>query len=145
MKRLASHKSLIAVGAIAVALSFGAVACGSGTEEEVAQGQALEQRQSAQGDSYGRNPGAPGARPNLMQRRQDAKERLEAQAERRETMLAELREDMSPEDQQLFDELRAAIAGYKESLEQTRQELADTLKQLRELTDEYRDQRDAEE
>ncbi len=142
MKRLASHRWLLVLGVLVVVLSLGAVACGSSSEDTAVaeRGQGQNELLRAERNAEGRV--APGERPDIMQRREAAKDRLEVQAERREALVDNLRADMSPEDQELFDQLKADIKEYRDALETNRQELADTLKQLRELTDKYLDSND---
>ena len=49
------------------------------------------------------------------------------------------RDKMTPEDQQKYDELTASIEGDRTTLQEARQKLADTLKELRTLVDKYLD------
>ena len=69
--------------------------------------------------------------------REARQERREARAERRQALLDNLRDDMTPEDQAQYDELVASVQTQQAAMQEARQELADTLKELRALTDKY--------
>lgn len=145
LRRIGSRKWPLVVGALVIVVSLGAVACGSSAEDQEVAGvqQGLRDRLEAQKDAQGR--AGQGVRPGVAQRREAAQDQAEARAERQKALVESLRDDMSAEDQALFDELKAKIADLRQELVDSRQELADTLDQLRELTDNYLDLGDAEE
>jgi len=137
MKRLRSNMWLVAVSVSVIVVSLGAVACGGDSDDGsgAISDQRLSQRlQNAAGDL---DRLRPGVQAPLAQRRDALQDRVEAQAERRDAVVDNLRDEMTEEDQALLDELRAEIDDQRGTLAADRQELADTLKELRALTDKY--------
>jgi hypothetical protein len=67
------------------------------------------------------------------------KQRGEKWLQRQAALMNKLREDMSPDDQALYDKLVAAFKQQRDALKQARQNLAETVKQLRGLRDKYLD------
>jgi len=144
LKRLGSRKWPLVVGALVIALSLGAVACGSSAEDQEVLGAQQGQRGRLQAETDAQGRAGQGVRPGVAQRREAAQDQIEARTERLKALVESLRDDMSAEDQALFDELKAKIADLRQDLMDSRQELADTLGQLRELTDKYLDLGNAE-
>ena len=142
MKKLGTHKWLIVVGALAVVLSLAAVACGSADDDVAGARQGMRPGVDIQG-ARGNVPAAQmprvQGRQGMMDRQDVREDRREAQAERREALVDEARDKMSPEDQKTFDQLKATIEGQRTAMQEARQDLADTLKELRALVDKYLD------
>jgi hypothetical protein len=107
---------LVVVGTLVIFFSIGAVAWAV-TDDGTCAGDGLRS---------GRGPGA-------MQEWRG--ERWERQA----ALYDALRDDMSPEDQVTYDELVAAVEEQRAALQQAREELKNTLKELRTLVDGYLD------
>jgi uncharacterized protein involved in exopolysaccharide biosynthesis len=143
MNRLGSRKWLIVGGALVLALSLGAVACGSTSDDQslARPGMGLNERVQANGGSVG-DEGVV-ARGPAAQRGQAMKERREARADRREALLEGVREKMSAAEQATFDQLTATAKEQHAAVQAARQELAGTLKELRTLVDKYLDLKDS--
>jgi hypothetical protein len=134
------HKGLVVVGALTIFLSMGAVAwaatdgqSGSTQVAQVAVSTATTGA-TATGDQSqvtGRRPGAA--------LREAAKDRRQQRLERQQALMNALRGDMTPADQAAYDQLVAQAKAQREALQQARQDLAGTLKELRALTDKYLD------
>jgi len=134
MRSLWRQKWLVVIGALTIFLSIGAAAWAVGSDDassgsEVAAATCATCSDEVQG---------AGERPGEAMR-QAMKERRQERLERQAALLDALRDDMSPEDQALYDQLVASAKQKREALQQAREDLADTLKELRELTDKYLD------
>lgn len=140
MKKLGSHKWLVAVGTVLVVVSLGAVACDSSGNDQAAANQVTAPGDTMQG--LGASVGMPNKGGVMAERRQAMKERREARAERHQALLESVRDKMSASDQALFDQLTASIEQQRAAAQQARQNLADTLKELRTLVDKYLDLND---
>lgn len=139
MRTLGSRWWLLAVGALVIVVSLGAVACGSDSGDPSDAGVVTDQRPNDRVQAPAENGGkrAPGLQTPLADRRETLQDRREGARDRREAILDNLRAQMSAEDQALFDELQASIEEQRSALDKDRQELTDTLKELRDLTDKY--------
>jgi uncharacterized membrane protein len=143
MKKLQTPMWLVIVGAVLIVLLVGAVAwaatwAATNDNDERGPGFALGAGQDVQGSHV--VPGGMGAvREGLASRREAMHERQQQSREHRQEVIEGIREDMSPEDQQKCDELTATIEAQKDGLQAARQELADTLKELRALIYQYLD------
>ena len=91
------------------------------------------------GESDAQDRAAPGIRPRVAERREAMKDRIEAQYELRKERMENLRDDMSAEDQALFDQLKATIEEQKSEIAESKQELTEALRELRDLTRKYLD------
>jgi uncharacterized membrane protein len=143
MKKLQTPMWLVIVGAVVIVLLVGAVAwaatwAATNDDDERGPGFALGAAPGLQGQQVG--PGGMGAvREAFANRREAMQERREQMREHRQEVIEGIREEMSPEDQQKYDELTAAIEEQKDGLQAARQALADKLKELRALIDQYLD------
>ncbi len=137
MKRLGSRSWLLVFGALVIVLALGAVGCGGYIGESAIP--AGEQRGAGcmQTPAERGGPLPPRAQAPAELRGEAMQDRQEARADRREALLNDLRGKMSEADQAQLDELTATIEEQRSTLEADRQELADTLKELRALTDKY--------
>jgi uncharacterized membrane protein len=143
MKKLQMPMWLVIVGAALIVLLVAGVAwaatwAATSDDDERGPGYALGampglQRQQAV-------PGGMGPMREALESHRDAvEERRQQMREHRQDVIEGLREEMTPEDQQKYDELTATIEQQKDGLETARQELADTLKEFRALVEQYLD------
>jgi hypothetical protein len=142
MRRLCGlwgHKWLVTVATVTIFLSIGAVAwAATGDEPDVCAagqvGAAVGPGLAAAGDDGSATAGGPGAaiKKAIAEKRQQW---LKKQA----ALMEELREDMTAADQALYDQLVATAKEQREALLEARQELTETLKQLRDLGKKYGD------
>jgi hypothetical protein len=137
MKKLGSHKWLVAVGTVIVVVSLGAVACDASGNDQAAANQIGASGNTMQ--APGGNVGMSNKGAVMADRRQAMKERREARAERHQALVESVRDKMSASDQALFDQLSASVEQQRAAAQQARQKLADTLKELRTLVDKYLD------
>jgi hypothetical protein len=141
MKKLQRHKWLLAAGVLTMVVGLGVAACDSSASEQTAvRGQgAGAQMQSTDGDAAGGMMAQRQAAQNRQtaQNRQARQDRREGMAERRQALMDAVREKMSSEDQALYDQLTATLEQQRTAAQEARQELADTLKELRALVDKY--------
>jgi len=147
MKRQKILRWSAALAALAVLLSLGAVACGSSEGEQVvapAQERVAQKRpaEGAECRSAGNQGPLAERRDALREKREALQEKKGVVLERQKALLENLRDDMSEEDQAAYDELMATIGEQKSALEEARQELADTLKELKALAAKYLDMGD---
>ena len=132
MRRIWQQKWLVMVGALTIFLSIGAVAWAATDSQPAGVGATIaECVGTGEGAAMGLGQG-PAA-----DRREAAKERREQRLERQQALFQVLRGEMTAADQVLFDQLVAAAEDKREAVQAAREDLADTLKQLRELTDKY--------
>jgi hypothetical protein len=130
MRRIWKQKWLVVIGAVTIFLSIGAVAWAATGSQLATNGVSLS---TATTDVTGSGQG-PAA-----DRRQAAQERREQRFERQQQLMQLLRGEMTPADQASYDQLVAVAKEKRDALQEARQDLADTLKQLRELTNKYLD------
>lgn len=130
MRTIWKQKWLVVIGAVTIFLSMGAVAWAATGSQPATAGVSLSTATS-DGTALGQGPGA--------ERRQAAKERREQRLERRQQLMQLLRGEMTPADQAAYDQLVAAVQEKRDALQEAREDLADTLKQMRELTNKYLD------
>ncbi len=140
MKRLWKRKWWVIAATLVVFLSVGAVAWAA-----TDQGQAADLGTGVVEDTDIVDVTQPGAciRQALGEAgseireamREGREQRLKNRAERMEA----LREEMTPEDQALFDQLVETAKDKRETLQEAREDLASTLKELRELAKKYLD------
>lgn len=145
MRKIWRRKWLVLVMTVAVFLSVGAVALattnGSQADESTgtpvtggtgaAVGTAAGQEECIGACGVGGRPG-----PGL---RQAFRERAERWGERHQQVMEKLREDMTPADQALYDRLVQQAKEQREALQDARDNLMETLRQLRDLADKYLD------
>jgi hypothetical protein len=130
MRRIWKQKWLVVIGAVTIFLSIGAVAWAATDSQSATGGVSLS---TATGDTSGAGAG-PGAAL-----RQAAKERRAERFERQQQLLQLLRGEMTPADQASYDQLVTAAKEKRDALKEAREDLAATLKQLRDLTNKYLD------
>jgi hypothetical protein len=137
MRSIWQRKWLVVIGTLTIFFSVGAVAWAatgdeavSGTGTRATSGAAsLLTTGSEDEEATCLTPGAAW--------RQARQERREQRIERQEALYDALRGDMSTEDQAAYDELKATIEEERTALQEARENLAATLRELRELTDKY--------
>ncbi len=130
MRRIWKQKWLVVIGAVTIFLSVGAVAWAATGSQPATNGVSLSTATSV---------GAGLLQGQAADRRQAAKERLEKRVERQQQLMQLLRGEMTPADRASYDQLAAAAKEKRDALQEARQDLADTLKQLRDLTNKYLD------
>jgi hypothetical protein len=130
MKRIWKQKWLVVIGAVTIFLSIGAVAWAATDSQPATAGLSLSTA-IGNGMALGQGPAAD--------RREAAKERRDQRLERQQQLMQLLRGEMTPADQASYDQLVAAAKEKRDALQEAREDLADTLKQLRELTNKYLD------
>jgi hypothetical protein len=130
MTRIWKQKWLVVIGAMTIFLSVGAVAWAATDSQPATAGVSLS---TVTGDGTGLSQGS------AADRRQAAKERREQRLERQQQLMQLLRGEMTPADQAAYDQLVAAAKEKRDVLQEAREDLATTLKQLRELTNKYLD------
>ena len=140
MRRLWKQKWLVVLGALTMFLSIGAAAwaisddgsaAGNGPGTAECTGVECSDCTQAGPQQQGEGPGA--------ELRERLKERREQRLERYKALVESLRDDMTPADQALYDQLVQEAKDKQEALREAREDLADTLKELRTLTDKYLD------
>jgi Ni,Fe-hydrogenase I large subunit len=139
MKRLWTHKWLVIVGTVTIFLSVGAIAwAATGDEPDtyaagevgIAAGYGLAAAGNGDGSATADGPAAAVKKAAAEKRQQWLKKRA--------ALMEELREEMTAADQALYDKLVATAKKQREALQEARQELSETLKQLRDLGKKYR-------
>lgn len=138
MKRIWRHKWLLIVATAVIFLSVGAVAWATvgndcdkscadcpGTATDVVF--ATGNDDGALAESEG--PGTA-VRKAFLEKREQFR-RLQAR------LMEELREDMTPADQALYDQLKATLKERMEALQEARESVKETLGELRELGKKY--------
>ena len=142
MKRIWRHKWWVMIVTVAVFLSVGAVAwaatddgtAGSTPAASAAEDEVLPGFCAAVGDVTGV------AAADVRERMQNMRERGERWLQRQQALMERLREQMDAADQALYDELVTTAKEQREALKEARQNLAETMKQLRELRNKYLDE-----
>ena len=141
--RMWTRKWLITAATLAMFLSVGAVAWAAGGDGTQAPDPGVGNQITANsavlalaatGQQALAAPGTsePKAREALKQKREQRIKRLEA-------LMALVRDKMSPEDQAAYDRLVQTAKDQRAALQQARQDLTKTVKDLRELTNKYID------
>lgn len=141
MKRLWRHKWLAMAAAVAIFLSVGAVAWAA-VDKDPATAPTATALGTGEGSSLllassgeeGSSLEAAGAGMKKA-----ARERIEQLRKMRAALMEKLREDMTPADQALYDQLTATAKTQREALQKAREALAGTIKQLRDLGRKYLD------
>jgi vacuolar-type H+-ATPase subunit I/STV1 len=144
MKSIWGHKWVVVIGALVVLLSVGAIAWAATSEHETSWDTALDVTDDAEASfmtvtDTGTQAGTDGQGAGLRQR---IKEKRDQWLKRQVALMEHLRDDMSAEDRGKYDELVEEIKEKRATLQEAREDLADTLKELRELTNEYLDVED---
>lgn len=138
MKRIWKHKWLVIAGSAAIFLSIAAVAwAASGNDTATGGSTAVVAADS--GSTVTSVAGDAGAQATVAKLKDALKQRMGQFMKRQEALLQQLRAKMSPGDQALLDQLVAKAKDQRDALRQARQNLADTLKQLRDLRNKYLD------
>lgn len=134
MKRLWKRKWWVIAATLVVFLSVGAAAWAATDQGQATDLEAgvvdVTQPEACVGQALGE------AGSEIREAMREGREqRLKNRAERMEA----LREEMTPEDQALFDQLVETAKDKRETLQEAREDLASTLKELRELAKKYLD------
>lgn len=154
MKSIWRKKWLVAVIAVAIFLSVGAVAWAAAGDDPVATDEAsattattataatstdsvdvAESLIVGLAQSLGDGSGTPAERAAAATKAVRA--RGEKWLQRQAAIMEKLRESMSASDQALYDKLVENFKQQREALKEARKNLADTVKQLRDLRDKY--------
>jgi hypothetical protein len=154
MKSIWRKKWLVAVIAVAIFLSVGAVAWAATGDDPVATDEAsdttattaaaatstdsidvAESLIAGLAQSLGDGSGTPAERAAAATKAVRA--RGEKWLQRQAAIMEKLRESMSASDQALYDKLVETFKQQREALKEARKNLADTTKQLRDLRDKY--------
>ena len=136
MKSIWKHKWVVMPVTVAIIVAAGAVAAvaladpGNSDSAAPAQLVTVTTAQPA-GD-------AAQVAPALGQRRAKLQQRLEQRLEQLRERWARVRGTMTPEDQAAFDRLLGKAKDQRQALQQARQDLAETLKQVRALVQKYK-------
>jgi hypothetical protein len=141
MKKIWRRKWLVIAAAVAIFLSIGAAAwaaTGSDPSNTTAT-TTVTTAAGSSGDSGTLCPGGGYGRgmAGLRERFQDMKERMQQRLQNQQSRLDDLSKQMTPEDKAKYDELIAKVKDQQDALQQARQNLADTVKQLRDLARKY--------
>jgi len=123
MKRLWKRQWLLLALALAVFLSVGAVALAAATDD----GQAV---------AADRTVLTAAGKPGPLDR-EALKEKKEQWIQRQKALMQLVREKMTPEDQAAYDRLVETAKDKREALNEAREALKATLKELRDLTNKY--------
>jgi hypothetical protein len=146
IKGIWRRKWFVLAAAVVAFLSVGAVAWAAAANDDAAAGTTAttavaspnaDSLLAGLGDVLGDGSGTPAERAATGAKA--IRQRGEKWLERQAALMAKLREDMSPADQALYDRLVAAFKEQREAVKQARQKLMETVKQLRELRNEYLD------
>ncbi len=147
MKSIWRKKWLVAVVAVAIFLSVGAVAWAATSSDQPAADETTattaalsagaEELIAGLAQGLGDGSGTPAER--LAQGAKTLKQRTEKWLKRQAALMEKLREDMSPADQALYDQLVEKLKEQREALKQARENLGETVKQLHDLRDKYLD------
>jgi uncharacterized membrane protein len=143
MRKVQTPLWLVIVGAVLLVLLVGAVAwaatwAATNDDDERGPGLALGVAPGLQGQQVG--PMGMGPMRDALESRRDAiQERRQQMMEHRKDAIEGIRDEMSPEDQEQYDQLTASIEAQRDGLEAARQGLADTLKEFRALIEKYLD------
>ncbi|MBN1629199.1 MAG: hypothetical protein JW990_05525 [Thermoleophilia bacterium] len=119
----------LSVGTVAWAATTGGTDAAEGGDGEVMTSMLLAA--AGVGDESGPDTG-PGAAVRRAMR-----DKLQEVRFLRSKLLEELREEMTPADQALYDQLTATLEQQREALQKAREELKGTLEQLRDLGKKY--------
>lgn len=123
MKRLWKRQWLLLALALAIFLSVGAVALAAGSGD----GQAVDADRIVL---------AAAGKPGPLDR-EALKEKKEQWIQRHKALMQLVREQMTPEDQAAYDRLVETAKDKREALNEAREALKATLKELRDLTNKY--------
>jgi hypothetical protein len=136
MRRIWKHKWIVVPVAAVIVLAAGAVGAvalagpGDGGSSAAVASLVTGSAVQAAGDP---GTGMTQAVQELSKRRAKLQERLERIKQR----WADARAKMSPADQAAFDQLQQKAKGQRETLQNARKDLAETLKQMRALVKKY--------
>jgi Skp family chaperone for outer membrane proteins len=138
MRKIWRRKWIVIPAAAIIVLAagtVGAVALADPGGDEPSTEVALAATTATTGTALGvANPGATQGVQDLSKRRAKLQERLERIKKR----WVDARAKMSPADQAAFDQLQQKANGQRETLQEARKGLAETLKQMRTLVQKYR-------
>lgn len=143
MRRIWRRKWLIAAVTLTVFLSVGAVAWAAAGGDGQAPGSAGD-GQSPADDAIVALAGSQGQALTIAAgqgplKRELLKEKREQRIKRNEALMKLVRDKMTPQDQAAYDQLVQKAKDQRAVLKQAREDLAKTVKDLRELTKKYID------
>ena len=150
--RMWSRKWLIAVGTMVIFLSIGAVAwAAAGGGEAPAPSWGVATQPAGEPAvitlAYAEDESSAALEGKPLLNKQALREKKEVLTEKRQrwlqgqkTFMNLLREKMTPEDQAAYDRLAQTAKDQLAALQEARENLAETKKELRELTDKYIDE-----
>lgn len=142
MKRIWRRKWLLVTAALAIFLSVGAVAMAATGDDGSTPIQSTEACGAAGVVVAQAGSDEPSltaaARPGLGNR-QALKEKRDQRIKRHEALMQLLREKMTPADQATYDRLVQTAKDQRATLQKARDDLAGTMKDLRELAEKYLD------
>jgi len=142
MKGLWKRKWLVVAATLVIFLSVGTVAWAtSGGAETPAAPAAADSEEGIllASTAFAEDEVAAAERPGAAVR-QAMRERREERIKHHQALMQLLREKMTPEDQVAYDRLVQEAKDQRTALQQAREDLAGTLKELRELADKYLDE-----
>ncbi len=138
MKMIGKRKWLLVAAALAVFLSVGTVAWTATSDDSAAatgtDGATCLAVTATAADGSSSVAACPGSAV-----RKALREKGEQWLKRHAALMEKLRDDMTAEDRATYDQLVEKAEQQRLALQQAREDLADTVKQLRELVDEYLD------
>lgn len=146
IKGIWRRKWFVLAATLAMFLSVGAVAWAAAADNDTAAGTtattaaaspATDSVLAGLGDVLGDGSGTPAERAAAGAKAM--RQRGEKWLERQAALMQKLREDMSPADQALYDQLASTAKQQREALKEARQKLMETVKQLRDLRNKYLD------
>jgi hypothetical protein len=140
MRSIWRHKWVVVIGALVVFLSVGAAAWAATDEDETSRDTVLNVTDDVEASlttaAADTEATAEGRSAALRQR---LKEKRDQWLKRQAALMEHLRDDMSAEDQEKYDELVETVKEQRAALREAREELTGTLKELRELANKYLD------
>jgi flagellar motility protein MotE (MotC chaperone) len=139
MRSIWKRKWVVVPMAVAIVLAIGAVGAvalaGPGDQDGTTSSQASAQLQTA--TTSAPSPGATLQRKALKEQRKALQQQ---RLERSKQRWTQTRAKMTPADQATYDRLTQAAKDQQAALQKARQDLKDTLKQMRDLVQKYRPQ-----
>ena len=145
MKSIWRKKWLVAVIAVAIFLSVGAVAWAAASDDGATDTAPASTAPAGGAESLivdlteGLGDDSAAVAETVAAGAKAMRQRAEKWIKRQEALMAKLRESMSPADQALYDKLVATAKEQREILKEARKNLADTVKQIKQLRDKYLD------
>jgi hypothetical protein len=138
MRTMLRRKWLVIAATLAIFLSVGAVAWAA-TDEGAAAGTATQEETGAVNAAVAEDDSGTAVEGAGAGLRQATKEARQQWLKHKAAKMEELREDMTPEDQALYDQLVETLKEKRAALQEARKDLGATVKELRELAHKYLD------